>query len=546
MGGKAFINTYKGVSGHWILYGDRLVYANTWYHVVGVFDRDGDKGYVYVDGVKEGEASMTTDPYSNDAVTKIGCRSSTSDYAFNGLIDDVMVFDRTLSGDEIQTLFNFGNLSYDAAGNLTQDQRGYDYEYDYENRIVKITKDGNDIAEFAYDALGRRVEKKDLIDPNNTRRYYHNYKWQVLTEYNGSGVFKQWYAYGNYIDEVLMMGTTASPASARFYIHDHLYSPAVLTNWTGSILERYEYDAYGNPTIWNADFTAERESSNYANPYLFTGRRVDILDSGSLKIQYNRNRYYDYYTGRWLTHDPLGITPNPQKPNEFGIIGQYKDWLSLYEYVSSKPVMASDPLGLIEEKCNICGPDITGPINSFATFIKSKFTGASPSLRTKLCRCIWGFGMCGGNGWDTVLVNYFFYPNCALPDCEHTVEINSKCYSRKAVNYYQWGLMHKLCKHSVGTMMTGMLWTLTPWSGDFFAKLTWARAGFHGHDPTSLPAPSRYHKCDVKCCKVKWTGELGFKWKGTDFIISFPTPAPFPDGVPITVPGLDELGTIED
>ena len=43
------------------------------------------------------------------------------------------------------------------------------------------------------------------------------------------------------------------------------------------------------------------------NAYLFTGRRVDILDNGSLKIQYNRNRYYDYYTGRWLTHDPLGI-----------------------------------------------------------------------------------------------------------------------------------------------------------------------------------------------------------------------------------------------
>jgi hypothetical protein len=42
---------------------------------------------------------------------------------------------------------------------------------------------------------------------------------------------------------------------------------------------------------------------------LFTGRRVDILDNGSLKIQYNRNRYYDYYTGRWLTHDPLGINP---------------------------------------------------------------------------------------------------------------------------------------------------------------------------------------------------------------------------------------------
>jgi hypothetical protein len=39
-------------------------------------------------------------------------------------------------------------------------------------------------------------------------------------------------------------------------------------NLNNTILERYEYDAYGNPN-------------------LFTGRRVDIMDSGSLKIQYN-------------------------------------------------------------------------------------------------------------------------------------------------------------------------------------------------------------------------------------------------------------------
>jgi RHS repeat-associated protein len=67
---------------------------------------------------------------------------------------------------------------------------------------------------------------------------------------------------------------------------------------------------------------------------LFTGRRVDILDNGSLKIQYNRNRYYDYYTGRWITHDPLG----------------YVDGVNLYEYVTSKPIIAGDPAGLT--KCD--------------------------------------------------------------------------------------------------------------------------------------------------------------------------------------------------
>ena len=114
----------------------------------------------------------------------------------------------------------------------------------------------------------------------------------------------------------------------------------------GTVFERYEYDSYGNCSIYDASYIP-RSSSLYGNSYLFTGRRLDTLDSGSLKIQYNRNRYYDNDTGRWLTHDPLGITPNPQKPNRFDVIGQYKDGLSLCEYVGSNPINKVDSLGLV-------------------------------------------------------------------------------------------------------------------------------------------------------------------------------------------------------
>jgi hypothetical protein len=61
----------------------------------------------------------------------------------------------------------------------------------------------------------------------------------------------------------------------------------------GTVVQRYEYDAYGKPYILEPDFAADPDGkSDYDNPYLFTGRRVDPLDNGSLKIQYNRHRYY--------------------------------------------------------------------------------------------------------------------------------------------------------------------------------------------------------------------------------------------------------------
>ena len=222
------------------------------------------------------------------------------------------------------------NLSYDAADNLTKDKDGYTYHYDYENRIIKINKSNDTIsvAEYSYDALGRRTEKKDCISSSKTRRYYYSNNWQILCEYSGNDSFKAWYAYGNYIDEVLLMGTPEG--SVRYFVHDHLYSPVALMHaYAGStIYERYEYDAYGKPKIMYADYT-EKQPAVYLNKFLFTGREFDILDSGSLKIQYNRNRSYDYYTGRWLQQDPLG----------------YVDGLNLYEYVKSNPSTGLDPMG---------------------------------------------------------------------------------------------------------------------------------------------------------------------------------------------------------
>ena len=69
--------------------------------------------------------------------------------------------------------------------------------------------------------------------------------------------------------------------------------------------------------------------TDWSNAWLFTGRAVDILDNSSLKIQYNRNRYYDQYTGRWTTQDLVG----------------YLDGVNLYEYVSGNPLNSLDPRG---------------------------------------------------------------------------------------------------------------------------------------------------------------------------------------------------------
>ena len=92
------------------------------------------------------------------------------------------------------------SLAYDAAGNMTEDADGYDYTYDYENRLVEID-DGGDVADYTYDALGRRIQK--IADSVTTRYYYDG--WRVLTETDENDDRQRDYIYGNYLDEVLLM-----------------------------------------------------------------------------------------------------------------------------------------------------------------------------------------------------------------------------------------------------------------------------------------------------------------------------------------------------
>jgi RHS repeat-associated protein len=80
---------------------------------------------------------------------------------------------------------------------------------------------------------------------------------------------------------------------------------------------------------------------------------VDFLDNGSLTLQYNRHRYYDYYTGRWTTQDPLGISANSRGSNRYRVLEQYADSLNLYAYAGVNPVIGLDAWGLM--KCSVTG-----------------------------------------------------------------------------------------------------------------------------------------------------------------------------------------------
>lgn len=79
---------------------------NTWHHVVAV--RQGVNTHVYIDGVRvDGATAPAVKNVSNNAPFKIGAQKGTGGFNnwYNGLMDDIIVYNRALSADEINELF---------------------------------------------------------------------------------------------------------------------------------------------------------------------------------------------------------------------------------------------------------------------------------------------------------------------------------------------------------------------------------------------------------------------------------------------------------
>ena len=77
---------------------------DSWYNLVMVFDHD--KGYIYVNGSLEDYANIPGgDTLALTLVKHIGSHSGTIRF-FNGSIDDVIVFNRPLTAEEIKGIYN--------------------------------------------------------------------------------------------------------------------------------------------------------------------------------------------------------------------------------------------------------------------------------------------------------------------------------------------------------------------------------------------------------------------------------------------------------
>ena len=198
-------------------------------------------------------------------------------------------------------------LAYDANGNLTNDGAGKAYDWDAADRLVKITQ-GSNVTEFVYNGVGQRVQEK--LAGSVIKQWVWCDGPQPSEERDVSNaVTRRFYAAGEQIG-----------SSAYFFTTDHLRTIREMTDATGAIRARYDYDPYGRVTKLSGDLEAD---SGFTGFYRHQA-------SGLWLTLY---RAYDANLGRWLSRDPI---------SEDG-------GLNLYAYVAGNPINAVDLLGLEDE-----------------------------------------------------------------------------------------------------------------------------------------------------------------------------------------------------
>jgi len=280
-----------------------------------------------------------------------------------------------------------GGRDYDKNGNTLAWNTGAPdagiATYDYANRMVSSTVFAVTTL-YHYDALGRRIAKCNAAcgPPASTMRFTYDGWREVHASGGGVGVFT--FVYGNYIDEVLTMrrGTTN-----YFYHSDDLFNVVALTDATGNVVERYEYDDYGRPVnaVTLSPIAGNPSASLINNPLLFNGRRYDV-ETGWYDY---RTRYLDPRAGRFITRDTIGIWgdsadkgngTNALAVNPTSFLDPYGDKVGCLQVGAEATVVGgiAGTMALCIDECGNAGllPSIEGAMG-FNIGVSGNITGGS-------------------------------------------------------------------------------------------------------------------------------------------------------------------------
>ena len=254
--------------------------------------------------------SAKTYPYTTGAVSGAPLSQNTYAYSSSGWKD-------------LLTNFNGDSILYDEIGNPTQYRDGMTFSWESGRQLSSITQ-GDSAYSYSYDASGTRISK--TVNGSTYSYIYDNGQLIYADTPSGGMTF----IYDN--DSVIGYKYN----SAYYYYLKNLQGDILgAVDASGNLLYQYEYDAWGNPTVLDAQGNVISPDISHianSNPLRYRGYFFDT-ETG---FYYLLSRYYDPETGRFINPDNDTVL-NMDYEN----IVQY----NLYAYCFNNPINMFDDGG---------------------------------------------------------------------------------------------------------------------------------------------------------------------------------------------------------
>jgi RHS repeat-associated protein len=236
-------------------------------------------------------------------------------------------------------------LTWDANGNMTSDGTNT-YKWDAENRLIQIDYPGiNNFTQFSYDGSDRNRRIVETVSGSVTDTKQFVYCGNIKCESRD--------AMGSNLRKYFGSGEKVA-SSDYFYSFDHMGSVREFCDSTGTVQSRYLYDSYGRTTVAVGNVLSDFQYAKYF-----------VHSRSALYLTFSRA--YNTSQTRWLSRDPIGEHAG----------------FNLYRYVENKPVLLTDPTGLLPPagttltnpgQSTYSPPGTSGP-NGGSPFDISSFTG---------------------------------------------------------------------------------------------------------------------------------------------------------------------------
>jgi RHS repeat-associated protein len=256
--------------------------------------------------------------------------------------------DYDFQADESYTYDSNGNSGYVTGVNnrLLEDSK-YRYEYDLvgnrTKRTDKLTGDVTDYgwdirdrltglvvrnalgdvtktADYKYDVYNQQIAKTVDADGDGaavatTERYVYGANQNIDLIFDENGNVNHRYLFGDGVDQI---EADESNGNVLWALSDHLGSVRDVVDNSGTVLNHVVYDAFGGVT--------SQTNASVVFRYGYTARELDA-ESG---LQYNRARYLDSFTGKFISEDPISFQGGDS---------------NLYRYVFNSPTNFLDSSG---------------------------------------------------------------------------------------------------------------------------------------------------------------------------------------------------------